>query len=167
MENKVKIEPYTDMDQAHVAELIVHIQQQEYQIPITLEQQPDLLDIPGFYQQNCGGFWTAHAEGRIVGTIALLDIGNQQAALRKMFVQSEYRGKIWNTASLLLEQALSWAEQQHLQDIYLGTTLQFTAAHRFYEKNNFTSIDITELPDSFPVMAVDKKFYHLALNTAR
>ena len=47
--------------------------------------------------------------------------------------------------------------------VYLGTTAKFLAAHRFYEKNGFREIAREALPDSFPVMAVDTKFYTLAL----
>ena len=30
---------------------------------------------------------------------------------------------------------------------------------RFYEKNGFISIDFKDLPEDFPVLQVDKKFY--------
>ncbi len=85
--------------QASVADMIVHIQQEEYGIPITREQQPDLQDIAGFYQQGNGNFWLAYIGEQVVGTIALLDIGQQQVALRKMFVHQDYRGKAWGSIS--------------------------------------------------------------------
>jgi hypothetical protein len=37
------------------------------------------------------------------------------------------------------------------------------AAHRFYEKNNFNNIPVTDLPSYFPRMMADNKFYHLHL----
>ena len=45
----------------------------------------------------------------------------------------------------------------------LGTTDAFLAAHRFYEKHGFSRIDRDALPAAFPVMAVDTRFYRLAL----
>ncbi|WP_158305003.1 hypothetical protein [Hahella chejuensis] len=54
---------------------------------------------------------------------------------------------------------LQWCEEKKVQEIFLGTTLQFLAAHRFYEKDRFTEISPADLPQSFPVMAVDKRFY--------
>lgn len=81
-----------------------------------------------------------------------------------MFVAEPYRGKVYKTASLLLEQVIEWARQKHVRDIYLGTTLQFVSAHRFYEKNGFTEIDVTQLPENFPIMQVDKKFYKIAVS---
>jgi hypothetical protein len=35
----------------------------------------------------------AFNNGRVVGTIAFLDIGNSQVVLRKMFVEKDYREK--------------------------------------------------------------------------
>ena len=48
-----------------------------------------------------------------------------------------------------------------MRRIYLGTTEAFTAAHRFYEKNGFHRVERAALPQSFPVMAVDTRYYQL------
>ncbi|MEX0297487.1 MAG: GNAT family N-acetyltransferase, partial [Kordiimonas sp.] len=101
----------------------------------------------------------AVSDDDIVGTIALIDIGNKQVALRKMFVKEAFRGKQYGVASRLLEHVLDYAGQRALSQIFLGTTDKFIAAHRFYEKNGFDLIDVEELPDSFPRMKVDTRFY--------
>ncbi|KPB55416.1 Acetyltransferase [Pseudomonas coronafaciens pv. oryzae] len=49
-------------------------------------------------------------------------------------------------------------------DIFLGTTDKFLAAHRFYEKHGFREIAKEALPASFPLIAVDSKFYLLELS---
>lgn len=167
MSNLLRIRPYEQGDLEPIAELIVHIQQQEYGIEITREDQPDLASIPQFYQQQNGNFWVALDGERIVGTIALVDISGQQVALRKMFVHTDYRGKVWKTAQLLLQQAIQWAQHRQVTDIYLGTTPQFKAAHRFYEKNGFIEVTEPQLPEAFPVMKVDKKFYRLSIRDAK
>ncbi|MED1409139.1 MULTISPECIES: GNAT family N-acetyltransferase [Bacillus] len=159
MNEKICIIPYDSKFQDEVVDLIIHIQQNEYNIPITKEEQPDLLEIETFYQKDYGNFWVATYDGKVVGTVALLDIENHQVALRKMFVKKEFRGKEWGASRMLLQTAISWAKEQNLEDIYLGTTIKFLAAHRFYEKNGFQSVNIEELPKSFPVLEVDKKFY--------
>ncbi|MBK0002431.1 GNAT family N-acetyltransferase [Erwinia sp. S38] len=155
----LRIEPYSAKHQAAVIDLILPIQTNEFSIPITAEQQPDLNDIENFYQQGHGQFWLALVDERVVGCIALKDIGNRQAALRKMFVAAEYRGKAYGTGLALLNVLLAYGREQGLSDIFLGTTALFLAAHRFYEKNGFTEITVPELPASFPVMKVDTKFY--------
>jgi len=158
-ENDIEVEPYTAQHQAGVVAVILPIQQQEFEIPITLEAQADLRDIERFYQKGHGNFWVALVEGRVIGTIALLDIGNHAAALRKMFVAAEWRGARHQVAAKLLETLLAWSRSRRIERVYLGTTAKFLAAHRFYEKNGFSELDRRNLPPAFPVMDVDTKFY--------
>ena len=49
------------------------------------------------------------------------------------------------------------------REILLGTTAQFIAAQRFYEKNKFDNLEKHELPPEFPIMSVDVKFYKRVL----
>jgi N-acetylglutamate synthase-like GNAT family acetyltransferase len=163
MTSTLQIREFTSEYQSQVVELILHIQQREYGIPITIDDQPDLLRIESFYQEGDGNFWTALNGKKVAGTLALKDIGNQQVALRKMFVDAEYRGRPNKTGERLLNHAIEWAGKKGISEIYLGTTLQFVAAHRFYEKNGFASIEKQDLPENFPVMGVDKKFYKLSI----
>ena len=156
---EIRIEQYTDLYKQQVLDLIVPIQREEFNVPITAAEQPDLQQIPDFYQKDNGNFWLAITDAGVVGTIALLDIGHQQGALRKMFVHRDYRGKEHATGQLLLNTLLAWAQQKEYAEIYLGTTEKFLAAHRFYEKNNFKEVIVDELPTQFPRMAVDVKFY--------
>ena len=159
----VTIETYTDMNKKAVADLILHIQNVEFGISITLELQPDLDQIPGFYQTNNGNFWIAKIDDKIVGTISLLDIGDRKGALRKMFVDKHYRGKEFGVGQKLLNTLVDWARDKGFTEIFLGTTEKFTRAQRFYEKNGFKEIDKQELPETFPVMEVDIKFYRFSI----
>ncbi len=157
--NPPDIIPFASTYQNQVIELILTVQQKEFNIPITAKDQPDLGDIPGFYQKGVGNFWIAVNNGRVVGTLSLKDIGNCQAALRKMFVHPDFRGPAFGTAKALWEGALVWARIQGISEIFLGTTEKFLAAHRFYEKNGFVPIKKERLPSRFPLMPVDTKFY--------
>jgi N-acetylglutamate synthase-like GNAT family acetyltransferase len=159
----VRIRRFHPKHEQAVLELILSIQRQEFDIPITAEDQPDLRAIPSFYQAGSGDFWVAEQGNDIVGTIGLRDIENGQAALRKMFVSERCRGPSVRVGAKLLESLLVHARQKHLKSIYLGTTEQFVAAHRFYEKNGFVPIDVRSLPPTFPLMAVDTRFYQLQL----
>jgi len=160
---EIIIKIFTDDYKDEVSNLILDIQQNEFKIPIKREDQPDLSDIPNFYQSGNGNFWIALCSGRVIGTISLIDIGNHQGALRKMFVKDTFRGSSYNTAELLLLQLITWARKCEVYDIYLGTTEEFLAAHRFYEKNGFGQINKETLPDTFPIMKVDTKFYKLKI----
>ena len=94
--------------------------------------------------------------------MALLDLDNHQAALRKMFVHAAYRGPGHGVSARLLDTLLDWSRARGVREIYLGTTEKFLAAHRFYERNGFQQIADDELPPRFPKMAVDTRFYRRA-----
>ena len=153
------IKPYDASLQSEVIELILSIQQQEFGVEITAEDQPDLYKIEKVYQNGRGNFWVAQHNGQVVGTISLVDIGDGMVALKKMFVKKDFRGEPYRVGQLLLNIALEWVKEREVTTIYLGTTPQFKAAHRFYEKNGFVQISETTLPASFPIVAVDKLFY--------
>jgi N-acetylglutamate synthase-like GNAT family acetyltransferase len=155
------IGPYRPAQQEGVVALISGIQRGEFGLAITPQDQPDLMDIEGFYVNGTlgpGGFWTALDQGgAVAGTIALLNIGEGQGALRKMFVRQDQRGA--GLAQALLETLLAWCRGAGLREIFLGTTDRFLAAHRFYAKQGFARIEKAGLPPAFPVMHVDSVFY--------
>ena len=155
----ITIAPFQSLDTKGFSELVLPIQQAEFGIQITLKDQPDLLDPARFFQHGNGNLWLAKAGDQIIGSIGLLDIGNAQTALRKMFVKDGYRGGQWGVASSLLATLITHCRRQQVRQIFLGTTSAYLAAHRFYEKNGFTEISQTELPDAFPLVKVDSKFY--------
>lgn len=158
----IDILPFSPQYAAGVVDVILPIQQSEFDIPISLEEQPDLQNIPSFYQHGAGNFWVAMSGEEVVGTVALLDIGNGQVALRKMFVKEAYRGSELGVAKQLLETLMQWCQTHAVNEMFLGTTAKFLAAHRFYEKNGFREIPQLDLPSTFPVMVVDTKFYSRA-----
>ncbi|MFK7702517.1 GNAT family N-acetyltransferase [Pseudomonas caspiana] len=157
----IQICRFQPADRQGVIDVILPIQREEFGIAITAEDQPDLQAIPDFYQVGNGDFWVAKHEGQMIGTIGLKDIGAQQTALRKMFVAAPFRGREFGVAAQLLSTLLEEAWQRGVQEIYLGTTDKFLAAHRFYEKHGFVDVAKEALPESFPVMKVDSKFYVL------
>ena len=159
----IEIVPFQPRFAEGVVAVILPIQQSEFAIPISLDAQPDIQDIGAFYQRGAGNFWVALDEGKVVGTLGLLDIGDGQSALRKMFVAAEYRGGAHSVARLLLHTLMDWCRNHAVREVYLGTTAKFLAAHRFYEKNGFREIAREELPAAFPVMTVDTKFYRHAV----
>lgn len=162
---QIQIVPYQQQYDDAIASLIVSIQQHEFNIKITLADQPDLQDIDNFYRKGSGNFWCALSpKGELIGTIALIDIGNGMGAIRKMFVKNEWRGKEKNVARALLNTLELWASQHAITALYLGTVEQLKAAQRFYEREGFTLVEVQNLPAQFPRMAVDTIFYKKILD---
>jgi N-acetylglutamate synthase-like GNAT family acetyltransferase len=160
----ITIEPYTDDFKEAVIAHILNIQQNEFKVPITAADQPDLQIISEFYQVNGGNFWIATCEGALVGTIALLPFGNKNGCIRKMFVHKDFRGREYSIAQNLLNTLIAWAKGLEINGLYLGTNDRLHAAIRFYEKNEFAWVDKTNLPENFPFMQVDTNFYGLVFS---
>lgn len=165
MLQEISIQPLDNRHSRQAIDVILPIQTVEFGVAVTLEQQPDLLNIESFYVEPGGGFWGAFHQGQLIGTIALVSLGHHAGAIRKMFVQKEYRGKEAGVAQRLLETLLAHCRDQGITDLYLGTVEVFRAAHRFYERNGFHRIAAGDLPDYFPRMIPDTIFYHLPLGS--
>jgi len=157
------IRPFEPRDTDGVVGLILPIQQGEFGLPVTDAGQPDLRRIAEVYQREGGGFWVAtNAEGAVVGTVGLLDFGGGGAALRKMYVRADHRGD--GTARRLLEALIRHARAAGLGAIFLGTADTLLAAHAFYRKHGFAEVAAEALPDAFPRVPVDTRFYRLELD---
>lgn len=161
----VMIQPFSGSDDERegVANLVLAIQREEFGVPITLQEQPDLQDIKQFFQFGVGNFWLAMDPDTqaVVGTTGLLDIGEGMAVIRKMFVHEAFRGKPHRVAQQLLDTVFAHCREQGVNEVILGTIDKYHAAHRFYEKNGFLPIAEADLPSNFPRMKVDNRFYHI------
>lgn len=164
MENTIIIRPIFNEYCQQIIDIILPIQQIEFNVPVTLDAQPDLLDIEDFYHKSGGCFWGAFMGEELIGTIALINTGHNAGALRKMFVNKEHRGKELGVAQKLLEVLLQFCRDNQITDVYLGTVEMLKAAHRFYERNGFVLTDINDFPPYFPRMMADNRFYHLHLS---
>jgi putative acetyltransferase len=161
----IHITPFeNEADTQKVVDLILNIQINEFQVPITAKDQPDLFIIPEYYQHGGGNFWLAKHNDEVIGTIALIDCGEGLGTIRKMFVKKEYRGKEHNIAQKLFEKLENAALENKMTGLYLGTLERLQAAIRFYERNGFSLIEKVNLPAVFPLMPVDTHFFEKKLN---
>ena len=67
MTTSAAIRPAQASDQDAVGRLISGIQRGEFEIDITLADQPDLADIEGFYRKGMGNFWIAEVDSSLPG----------------------------------------------------------------------------------------------------
>lgn len=156
-----EIQPFDPAYQQEVVSLIEKIQVEEFHIPIEEAQRKELQSIPQAFQQKKSNYWIALLNGNVIGTIAVIDIGHKAFELRDVFLDKDQRGK--GFANKLLDVVIDWCNDHDVHTIYLGTTLAFRAAHRFYEKNGFKEIKRAEMPSYCQPMDCDEKFYRLDL----
>lgn len=158
-----RIQPFKPQHQSEVVELIERIQVGEFKIPIEEGQRKELQSISKAFQKDKGNYWVALLNERVIGTIAVIDIGHQAFELRDVFLDKDYRGALRGFAKKLLDTVLEWAKEHDVRTIYLGTTLAFRAAHRFYEKHGFREIARKDMPPYCQPMDCDEKFYQFDL----
>jgi len=163
MQELLRYRPIGNDWSLQVIDLILPIQQEEFKVPVSLDAQPDLADIEGYYHGSGGSFWGAFHGEQLVGTIGLIKFDRDAGAIRKMFVRAAYRGREYAVAAQLLANLLGHCRTTGIKHLYLGTVEILKAAQRFYEKNGFEKIDRQDLPASFPLMPVDTLFYHLMI----
>jgi len=100
----------------------------------------DLDKIKNIYFGK-GRFWVAVKDSKVIGTVAIRDLGGNIAKLNRMFVLIEIHGN--GTGQKLLDHALSFAKRQGFIKIILNTHEFMHRAHRFYEKNGFKKVSKT------------------------
>ena len=101
-------------------------------------QDKDLYKISKVYKDR-GKFWVALREGKVVGTVAIRDMGNNVAKLNRMFVLNDLHGT--EVGQSLFDCAIKHAKQQGFKEIILNTHPLMKRAHHFYSKNNFKKVD--------------------------
>lgn len=105
-------------------------------------------------------YWLALKDKEVVGTVGLLFIEPQNAILKSMMVQKEFRGSAKGLSHLLLQKAIDCCREKGIKGIYLGTMNQFKAAQKFYQKNGFKEISKKELPNNFLENPLDSVFFY-------
>lgn len=152
---EMEIIRYREMYRQQVIDLILHIQNEEAKIHLSLEEQPDLLDIPGCYEKDGGGFWLAVEGNEVIGTFAFMNYGNGNAVLKKFFVRSDWRGRKVGLA--LYRTVMGCLRESGYRQALLDTPSVASVSHRFYERAGFRRIAKSDLP--FPYEYPDRDSY--------
>lgn len=161
----ISIQTYSDIYQKQVEKLVLGIQNDEFLLGLSAQDQPDLPNIGEFYKK--GRFWVAlNEENQVMGTIGLEPLNEKQSVLRKMFLHKSMRGnKDLNLAQNLFETLLRFAKEKDYQEIWLDTPPPAHAAHRFYERNGFELMPRESVPTGYKLAQIaGLKIYRLTLN---
>lgn len=140
----MEIITYQDKFKIQIIDMILNIQNNEAKINLPLEEQPDLQDIPNYYEKNDGVFLVAIENDEVIGTIALMNYNNGNGVLKKFFVKKEYRNK--GIGRVLFSTLHTFAKDHGFHTVLLDTPSVAKDSHRFYEKSGFRKISENELP---------------------
>ncbi len=139
-EPRVEIAEYSDEYKEKVKDLIFDVYEKERGRHSTTDR-PDLNQIKEIYQDDNGNFWVALKEGRVIGTIGLINQGKDKASMHRFCVKKEFRGREKGVSAKLYSAFLEFAVNRGYKKIFLGTTSDAEAAIKFYERNGFVKID--------------------------
>lgn len=157
----IKIIPFDAKFQADITAFMNAIEK-EFTEPIS-HSNPKTKKMTELANLSSEKYWIAVSNEKAVGTIGLTRITNEKIVLKRMFISPDFRGK--GIAKLLLNTLHTWAEENKMKAIYLGTMSQFKTAQLFYENNGFSKIEKTALPEDFSINPVHSLFYCKVLNT--
>jgi GNAT superfamily N-acetyltransferase len=172
----VQIVPYEPEHQEQVVALVLHVQNIEYGLGISLEEQPDLLAIEAEYVGTGGGFWVAiSGDGQVVGTIGVQVKAAQNGAhwgiMKKFFVQLEHRGRALDggdsLSSRLYGALLAHAHSIGLRGILLDTPKAAERSHAFYQRVGFRPIAREDLPFDYSYPDRDSRLFQLEFTPLR
>ena len=91
------------------------------------------------YNMGNNRLWLAMENGEIIGTTGLIEVSENHAILKKVYVEESHRGK--GIAQQLLNQCLEYAKEIGYDYIYLITYDRLDRAKAFYSKNGFIPYD--------------------------
>jgi len=158
----MQIVQYSPYFKQQIIDLILHIQNEEAGIDLSIEEQPDLLDIEKYYYGNKGRFWLAVENNTLIGTIALMNKENGNGVLKKFFVHKDFRNQKVGLA--LYKTLYAYAVSNNYKNIILDTPSVAAASHRFYDRAGFVRIDKTHLPFEYDFPDRHSYLYLLRIN---
>lgn len=159
----ISICPFTKEYTQDVIDLVLHFQNDGTRPLVTVDDQPDLLDIEGSYIRQGGNFWIAKDGQNLIGSIGLMPCGSGIAVLKKFFVYEAYQGDPCHTGQKLYRVLLSFAKEHGFRTILLDTPHNTVRAHKFYEKAGFRQIAEKDLPVRFSHPYAESDFFLLDL----
>lgn len=152
---------YNEKYKEQIIDLILKIQNNEAKINLSIEEQPDLLDIYNSYEKDGGEFWIAIDNDEVIGTVALMNKENGNSVLKKFFVRQDWRSK--KIGYELYKHLLDFAQKNNIKKILLDTPSVAQASHKFYERAGFKKITKNELPFEYDYPDRDSLLYLLEL----
>lgn len=120
-------------------ELVLNIMEKELEIPVEVIHKTtnDIYDICAKYIENDGNFWVAidNMANKVIGTIGVMRIDNNNAELKRFYVKKNYRGM--HIGANLYQIAEKFSKEKEIENLYLVTGNKSIKAKKIYNKNGW------------------------------
>lgn len=159
----ITISQFEDKYTPEIIRLVLHFQNDGTRPIVSVDDQPDLLNIMGEYIEKGGNFWMAREGEKLIGTIGLMPYKAEIAVLKKFFVYENHQGAPYHIGQALYQELLAFATKRAYKTILLDTPRNTKRAHTFYLKAGFKQINEEDLPIRFSHPYPDCDFFLLEL----
>lgn len=159
MQSDIVIRPYRPGDPSLVCYFYYQLYEQQYHFNGSVEKyfikgMGELFDSPDGSQ-----LWVAEREGKIVGSIAIVQKGEHAAQLRWFGVSTEIQGM--GIGNRLLETAMAFCRERHYTDVILWTINILKPARHLYGKHGFSPTQTKPNHEWADVELIEEKWeYH-------
>lgn len=160
----IQIRQYIEADTEEIITLVLHCQNDGTRPHVTIEDQPDLLQIQQRYIAGGGNFWVAVDNGKIAASIGLINYTNGVGILKKFFVYEAYRGAPHHLGRRLYQVLMQFAIEHGFKTLILDTPKNTDRAHMFYEKAGFEKISEEQLDIVYNYPYDNSDFFRLQIN---
>jgi GNAT superfamily N-acetyltransferase len=116
----------------------------------------DAMRLPGPYVAPLGAIWLARAGGDAIGCVALRPLADGTGEVKRMYVDSAWRGN--GVGRALLATLIAHARTLGYHQLRLGTLGDMSAARSLYQSLGFVPIERYRADEM-----IDTEFYELEL----
>lgn len=118
----------------------------EYDCILDTEKEEKYLLAPeDYFHSKDGEFWVVAERNEIVGTVAVIMLGETTAELKSLYVGKNFRNQ--GLGENLTKLAVKFASLKGRSEIILWSDTRFIEAHKLYEKIGFKRLGKRELDD--------------------
>jgi N-acetylglutamate synthase-like GNAT family acetyltransferase len=152
-----QIRPFVANDQAAVEKLVLNIQQVEFGLELSANNQADIRDVVSYFAGDGSAFWVASTNDthQLIGCIGLEMIEGQVSVMRKFMVAQNWRGSSFGVASALHKAFLDHALLHCSKIIALSTVSVTQAAQSFYRRSGYRTWPKEQMPAGFVAGPLD------------
>jgi putative acetyltransferase len=133
--NNYILAKFQKKDQQEVKDFVLNILLEEFGFSPHPIWDADLDDPDKKYKENNGIFYILKDKEKVIGTVALIPHSQEEIELKRMYLDSGYRGK--GLGKMLMKKALQFAKDNQYKNVILDTWERLQSAQSLYRKFGF------------------------------
>ena len=139
----MEVRTFREEDFPKIRELILSILTKEYPFDKSCYSDSDLYSLDQTYSGAKNSFFVIEEDGRIIGTAGVKEESRETALLRRLFVNSDSRGK--GFGKLLIDRAIEFCRNAGYHRVVFRTTNRMKQAIELCKKKGFMQVECADV----------------------